>query len=433
MMIFHLNLQSRVRQAAAIALAVICLGLLARTILVEFITGTLSDNRLTISPAILRAAVGFYPHSGRMFAALARLEENGGADDLARAEADATAAIANSPRDYQNFLLLASIEESRGDRSASERTLDEALRLAPNYSDVHWRMANLQLREGNLDAAIPHFQTAVELNPPLVYATLDLLWNTTNGTNIPALKKIVENSPREQISLARFLIKQDRIADALEILSAVDAKTALTSWETKPIIYELIAANRALSARDLWVNYRTPTDAPERDNLIWNGDFEGAHLPSFEHFEWHLSNNNFARVSVDDRESHSGANALRLDFLGRGSTRLDTEIKQQLAARAGTRYQVEFFVKTEDFHSPEELRVAVADQSGKWIVYSPPIADGSGDWRRVAFVFSAPRTSATGETTLLLTIKCEPKFNYEDPTRGRVWFDDFTMTEARGK
>jgi hypothetical protein len=30
---------------------------------------------------------------------------------------------------------------------------------------------------------------------------------------------------------------------------------------------------------------------------------------------------------------------------------------------------------------------------------------------------------------LLLTIKRIPKFSYDDPTRGTLWLDDFSLTE----
>ena len=433
-MIFRLNLQNRIVQAALLILAAIALGLLAQTVVVGFITGTFSDERLAIAPETLRRAAGFYPHSGKMLARLASIESRGGAvNDLARAQADASLAIEQSPRDYRNYLLLASVEEQRGDRANAERALDAAQRLAPHYSDVHWRVANLQMRAGKFDRAVEHFQNAVELNPSLAPATIDLIWNATSGTNLAWLKKVVEKNPREQISLARFLIKRDRIAEAAEILSSVERRAALESWETKPLLYELIAKNRPLLARNLWNDYRQAADATEKKELIWNGDFEGSHLDSFEHFEWHLTNNNFARVSIDDRESHSGANALLLDFLGRDTTRLDTEIKQQIAVRAGGTYQLEFYFKTADFHAPEGPRVAVSDLAGKWIVYAPPVTDSNDEWRRVQIVFTAPRQSPTGETALLISIKRQPKLAYEDPTRGRVWFDDFTLTERGGK
>ena len=432
-MVFRFALHNLLARGAILLLIAIGLGFSARTIFSKFIVGTLDDERLTIAPAMLDAAAEFYPDSARIYARLAQAEMNGGARDLERAERDALKAIENSPFDYRNRLLLASIEERRGATGAAAQTLNDALRLAPNYSEVHWRIANLQTRSGAFDDALAHFQFAVSSNPSLAYPAIDLIWNLTGGANLGALKRIAENSPREQISLARFLIKRERIAEAFEILSAVDGKTALLSWETSPLINELIEKNHARMARNLWINFREPAMSPERNRLVWNGDFENANLDNFNQFEWQLSHNNFVRISVDDRESRSGANALLLDFLGRGTTKLDSEIKQRVAVRAGGTYQLEFFVKTEDFHAPEGPRVAVSDQSGKWIVYAPPITDGNDDWRRVAFVFTAPKSSPTGETALFISVKRQPKTAYEDPTRGRIWLDDFALVERGGK
>lgn len=432
-MIFRFALPNTVVSAAAAIVAAICLGLLARTTFKEFVIGALDDERLAIAPETLAAAAALYPDSARILARSARTEMNGGANDLRQAEENAAAAIENSPFDYRNRLLLAAIEERRGATGKAAQTFNDALRLAPNYSEVHWRIANLRIRTNEYDDALEHFQRAVAANPSLAYPAIDLIWNLTNGADVSALKSIVRNDPREQISLARFLIRRGRVADAFDILSAIDGKTALGYWETSPLINELIEKNYARTARRLWINFRVPPDSPEQNRLVWNGDFESANLDNFNQFEWQLKHNNFVRISIDDRESRSGANSLLLDFLGRGATRLDSEIKQRVAVRAGTVYRLEFFVKTEDFRAPESPRVAVSDESGKWIVYAAPIAGGSEDWRRVTLIFTAPKNSATGETALFITVKREPKSAAEEATRGRIWFDDFSLTERGEK
>jgi hypothetical protein len=34
--------------------------------------------------------------------------------------------------------------------------------------------------------------------------------------------------------------------------------------------------------------------------------------------------------------------------------------------------------------------------------------------------------------TLLVTVRRLPKFSYDEPSRGTIWLDDFTLTEAGG-
>ena len=417
-----------------LALAAISLVLLITVITAEFIAGTLSDNRLKIEENILKAGIQVFPDSGRMLARLARAESRRVGSDLGEAETYAVAAVEKSPNDYRNRLLLASIKDWRGDQNGAEQVLQDALALAPRYSVVHWRMANLQLREQKLNEAINHFQTAVELDPSLTDPTLDIIWNVTGGTNITPLEKVVSGNPRGQITFARFLVRQNQLPEAIEILSRADQKAALDSWEVPQIIYTLISKNYPVVARELWVDLRTGKDAPAAQNLIWNGDFETDAVKNFEHFDWHLTNSNFARVSVADKESHSGANALLVDFLGRDTTVLNTEVKQQIALRAGVAYQLEFYVRTQDFRSPGGgPSVVVSDPSGKWSAWSPSIASGDSDWHPVTFNFTAPRTTTGDGVTLLVTIKRQPKLSYDEPTRGRVWFDDFSLREARRK
>jgi hypothetical protein len=63
------------------------------------------------------------------------------------------------------------------------------------------------------------------------------------------------------------------------------------------------------------------------------------------------------------------------------------------------------------------------------VASSAPVASGSEDWRKMGFDFVAPE----GPGALYIYIKRMPKFSYDDPTRGTVWFDDFTLAVSSSK
>jgi hypothetical protein len=67
----------------------------------------------------------------------------------------------------------------------------------------------------------------------------------------------------------------------------------------------------------------------------------------------------------------------------------------------------------------------VTGLSSTEIVKSAPISAGSGDWRPVVIDFTAPENTRA----IVITIKRVPKFSYDEPTSGTVWFDDFVLTE----
>ena len=59
--------------------------------------------------------------------------------------------------------------------------LRAALKLAPHLVTVHWRLANLLLREEKLDQAGAEFRLASEADPELLTPTLNLCGRRQTG------------------------------------------------------------------------------------------------------------------------------------------------------------------------------------------------------------------------------------------------------------
>ena len=64
--------------------------------------------------------------------------------------------------------------------------------------------------------------------------------------------------------------------------------------------------------------------------------------------------------------------------------------------------------------------------SHNWIAASKPVAPGSSEWQQLTVDFVVPQTESPG---ILVSIKRKPKFSYDEPTRGTVWFDDFIIKQ----
>ena len=106
-----------------------------------------------------------------------------------------------------------------------------------------------------------------------------------------------------------------------------------------------------------------------------------------------------------------------------------TDHRCRVAVRPGARYRLECFVKTNNLDSPEGPRVVVSDASSNWIAASEPVGSGSGDWKTLAVDFVAPQNAGSGSSAIVLSIKRKPRFSYDEPTSGVVWFDDFSIKE----
>ncbi|HJQ22286.1 MAG TPA: tetratricopeptide repeat protein [Blastocatellia bacterium] len=424
-MTINLELQNRVARLAVLLLAVAASGLLAMIVFSRFVIGTLADERFMLDREWLLAGTSYLPDSPRLNARLAEVELFAADPDLSRADRAATRAVELSPADYRWRLILASVKEAEGDRAAAEDALREARRLAPNDRDVHYRLANVLLREGKLAPAIDEFRVAIDKNPQALPVTLDLIWRVTRG-NVEAVETVAGNDPRRRLQLAQFLARQSRVVEAATVFRTVERSARLASVESAQLINALIAAGSTSVARELWVSMIG--EGRETGSLIYNGGFESDILKNFSQFDWTLGASEYAAVRIDRAVHHSGERALKIEFIGRDTTTLNEEIRQLVVVRPGARYRIECYIKTDRLETPEGPRLVVTDRAGNWLASSETIAEGTSDWQPVSLTFVAPAV-AEGASAVYVSVKRRPKYAYDNPTKGTVWLDDFTMQE----
>src|SRR5437868_5050666 len=212
-MTIHLELKNAGARLAVLLLALAAGTLLLVIVFSRFVVGTLADDRFMLERDWLLAGTAYLPDSPRLNARLAEVELFAADPDLNRADRAAARAVELSPVDYRWRLILASVKEAEGDRAAAEVALRDALRLAPNDRDVHYRLANVLLRQGKLAAAIDEFHVAMDKNPQALPVTLDLVWRVTRG-NVEAVETVAGNDPKRRLQLAQFLVRQSRIIEA---------------------------------------------------------------------------------------------------------------------------------------------------------------------------------------------------------------------------
>lgn len=420
-MTINLQLNHPAARLAVLVLALAASALLVALVFSRFVIGTLSDDRFVLKREWLIAGTDYLPNSPRLNARLAETELFADTPDLDRAERAAERAAGLSPYDFRWRLILASVKEAKGDRAAAEAALREALRLAPNDRDVHYRLANVLLRQGKLAAAIEEFRVAIDKNPEVMPGAIDLLWQVSHG-NVEAVETITGNDPKRRLQLAQFLVRQSRVAEAATIFRGIDRTTRLASLESANLLNALIGANNIAIAHDLWVSLVSDAGTPAP--LVYNGGFEADILKNFSQFDWMLGRNEYARLNIDRAVAHAGSRSLKVEFVGRDTTVLGDEIRQLVAVRPGARYRIECYIKSEGLVTPEGPRVVVTDRGGTWIASSDAVAEGTNEWKPYGFEFVAP---AASDAAVYVSVKRRPQFSYDNPTKGTVWFDDFKL------
>jgi tetratricopeptide (TPR) repeat protein len=425
-MLIAINLTKPIARLVAIlatAAAGVLLGALA---LQQVVVGVLVDERVAVPRPWLEAGLRYAPASAPLLARLAESQMAEGEVDFANCEAHARRAANLSPWDYRHQLLLASIEEAKGDRAAAEPYLRTALTLAPRYTEVHWRMANLLVRQGRVSAALAEFRLATAADRSLLPATFDLIWYAS-GHKLGALTAAMPDDAPSEMALAQFLFKQGAVPEALRMFREIDYNQRRALPESAALIEGLIARGNVDLARSLWAELISPNQSLPP---LSNGSFENDVVTNLSHFDWAIRPSEYLRPAIDAATAHDGARSLRLEFTGRDTLRLNGEVKQLVVVRPQARYRLEFYVKARDFASPEGPRLAIAhSRTGAEVAVSAPIAEGSYDWQRVTLDFAAPADWGG----LILTLKRIPKFSYDEPTRGTLWLDDFKLTELSNR
>ncbi|HEX8089745.1 MAG TPA: tetratricopeptide repeat protein [Blastocatellia bacterium] len=425
--LFEISVESFRARVAVALVAIACWAVLAVAMLGNFVSGALTDERVNVTGGLLASGLKFAPNSALLHARLAEVEMMAEERDLIDTELHARRAVNLSPWDYNHRLLLSAVEEAKGERAAAEKSMRDALRLAPGNTDVHWRLANLLFRQGKVAQSLGEFRVAAASDPSLLPGTLDLIWRASGGKPA-AIEAVTANDMRSRLMLAQFLIQQARVPEAAGVVKSIDRKARLSSPQMSTSLNSLVARGYIEQARELWVSLISDDTDYRRLNLIWNGDFESEILSDFSQFDWTINRSEYARFILDKDTARTGSNSLRLDFLGRDTTRLDGEARQLVVVRPGARYLLECYAKSKNLVTTEGPRVVVTNvaQLGE-LGSSSPVAVGTEDWHRLAFDFVAPQ----GARAVYVTFRRVPKFSYDDPMRGSIWFDDFSLTEQR--
>jgi tetratricopeptide (TPR) repeat protein len=423
------KLESLISRIALLIIVLLVCGAMGWLIFSHFIIRVVDDNRVSLNRQGLLTTLARLPGSPRINYRLAKAELEDGIKQsqlLGSAQAHAQKAVNLSLWDYKNWRLLASIQESNNDPENAEKSLRAAAKLAPNNLEVNWEFANLLLRRGKLDESIEPFRKATKKNDELLPLALDLIWQFS-GNNRAILKTLANNDPVMQLSLVQFFLDHSLVNESLLTFRKIDRETKFRSLKSAEYLNSLIKAEQFESARLIWLDLIKSAAVKfdsQGTSLIWNGSFELDPVQNYNHFNWTIGTSQYARIGLDKLVARRGSRSLKVAFTGRDTTTLNGEIKQLVVLRPGVRYHLECYAKTGDLLTPEGPRVALMNRNGL-IATSQPVLENLTDWQLLSVDFVAPQDSSP----VFVAIIRIPKFSYDEPTRGSIWFDDFSLSE----
>ncbi|MDQ3013950.1 MAG: hypothetical protein M3X11_25015, partial [Acidobacteriota bacterium] len=254
---------------------------------------------------------------------------------LTQAQTHAKQAVNLSPWDYRHWQTLADAQELLGNSDDAEKALRIASKLAPQYAEVNWALANLMLRRGQLQESLKPFRLAAMANHELLPSALDLLWQASSK-DVDVLKKLTDSDATLQLSLTQFLVEQSQNEAAVALYQKLDARAKINSPSAAAFISSMLEVNLH-TARELWLDIVSTIVPQTTGGLIWNGGFEAESLKHFNQFDWTISPSDYARIGFDRGIAREGRRSLKISFAGRDTTKLEGEIKQLVPLNPGIR------------------------------------------------------------------------------------------------
>jgi len=334
-------------------------------------------------------------------------------------------AVLSRSKDYALWFELARARDLAGDSNGAIAAFTETINLAPFYAKPHWQLGNVLYRAGRTAEALTELRLAATSDPKLTPPVLALMWPALNA-NVEAVDKAL--SPRSatmQLALARFLVKQGKIADAMRQFRDAGG---ITNAERRALLTELLARKSYAEAFEVW------STRLEEERIagafIENGGFEEPISLDEPGFGWQFTHPKQAvQISLDPDQPRSGAYSMRIDWDGNSDPNA-VAASQLVLVRSGMRYRLTFSARTNELTTIGLPTVAVIDLTsepeaplGKAVA----LPGGSTGWQNYSTEF------ATGDQTraVRITIARAQCQTQPCPAFGNAWYDDFSVIELR--
>jgi hypothetical protein len=287
---------------------------------------------------------------------------------------------------------LESACESMGDAQCADQATERLVQLCPMVPFYHWLAAQSRLRTNQPDVALAQFRRLLELDPTYAVAT----WFSLHTVQNPELifQKVLADNPDAQIKVgyADFLSSQGDDDSAYRIwkLAVADSRPFPFS-SASPYLERLIGLGRIEEAVNVWQDLERlgiveRLEANEKDNLVFNGDFEQPPLNAG--FDWRAGSTTYLAVDFSASAAYHGAHCLRVDFTVSRNDEYEP-VYQIVPVLPHHAYRLEAFVRSEDITSDTGpcLRVSDTQPAGIPEAVSETTV-GTTPWHPVRLSFS---------------------------------------------
>lgn len=327
-----------------------------------------------------RVAAFFAPEDPRVIAGLVNLEMRRRMDKVRPVvKKVARQALVRAPLMEEPFLLVGIDRLLRRDQRGAYRYLSHALTRNARSRVARLFMLELSLRRGDVKRAIADMTILSRLMPDIEGVFVPELARMAQEPKIrPTLRQMLHSDPRMlELVLNHLATKGNDPELVLQLAGGLRTASQDAGDWRQALMDALVKQGRVARARQLWA-YFGGGAAGTRDNLVYDGDFEGR--PGLPPFNWRLNSSNTGVAEIDKGRT------LEVEYYGRA----DSELATQLLALAPGSYRLSFHAEGDLKGPAHRIIWRVECLDGKTTLLSLPLANITYAGRTIATAFTVP-------------------------------------------
>jgi len=331
-----------------------------------------------------------------------------------------------SPYDFRWWIEYGRSLESAGRSVESEAALSRAIEIAPNYAHPHWQLGNFYLRQNRNDDAFRELSLATRNDPAYRNQVFALVWDYF-GHDKSKVEEVAAGAPDVSADLALFYAYRYQAKDALRIWNSIPEQEKPHFQKNAKVLAQ-VCADIGAFREGVEFSRQAGIDPDAEIEKITDPGFEST-LRSKEEtfFGWKIDRaDGRADIAADTSVIHSGKRSLRITFRNYDRPNFNS-IWQNIAIEPGTRYKLNFWVRTENLRSggPPLMEVLNAGD-GKILANSTAFPLGTNDWRQVSVDLTTPNQSDG------IIVRTSRSYCGDTcPIAGIVWLDDFEILRVQ--
>jgi tetratricopeptide (TPR) repeat protein len=411
---FNSAARKRLVVGVAVAFAVVYVGLAASRFAASVLGSRVQLSSLKKAAWLDPGNADYRNHLGRFYDLVVR--------DPASAVGQYQAAVALNPHSARFWFDLASAYQVLGDTARQTAALEHAIEADSMTPDVAWEAANLYLVQGENEKALREFRVVLANDTSLADTAIQFCWRIDPDVDV-LLRDVVPPRNDAYTAFLTLLETKEETAGTAKVWAALmQTHQPFERRQADQYIHYLIQHKDVDQAVLVWrqtaERFGLTSYLPSSSNLIVNGNFSLNVLNAG--FDWQHQSQSGVKLELDPTDSHSGRQSLTITFDGPGIT--DAGIYQFVAVQPNTTYQFSAYYKNVEMEGAGGPHFTIQDMYTQAIYYESDELIDAGFWK------SAEGEFTTGPDCKLVVLHVR-RLPAGSPIRGKLWIDDFHLTQ----